>query len=284
MEELLLLYDQPTGKTGPASFDPRDRGFNLGDGFFDTALQIDGKIVFGNEHLLRIRDWSKEFGFVDYEERLLRLYQQVRAIDGDCIVRTSFSSGVGTRGLPRPLGVSPTMVCQVNRFSRKYYFKPISLTLSEIRRNETSPTSGMKTLNYLDSVIAATAARTTGYDDAIFLNTQSQICCSTTANIFLVLGREVVTPPSESGVVKGVIRQWILKSATDFPFPIKERRLSIADLNKATSAFVTNSLRLIAPVDRIDERRLKPNCPEYGLIQSKLEKSVLGYSRLGVPQ
>jgi branched-chain amino acid aminotransferase len=131
-------------------------------------------------------------------------------------------------------------------------FAPLSLDIATIRRNESSPTSRLKTLNYLDAVLATAAAAEAGFDETLFMNCSGRVACAAAGNLFAVRGGQIVTPPVADGVLPGIIRAFILTECGGL-----ERSLEIADVVAADAVFVTNSLRLVAPVTRIGDTPLR---------------------------
>ncbi|MDP6806080.1 MAG: aminotransferase class IV [Rhodospirillales bacterium] len=114
------------------------------------------------------------------------------------------------------------------------------------RRNEHSPLSRLKTLNYLDNVIARREAAARGADEAILVNTVGRLAETTVANLFVVIAGETLTPPVEDGALPGVIRAELLESGI-----AAERSLKPNALGRAAEAFTTNlgSIRAIVAVD-----------------------------------
>ena len=149
---------------------------------------------------------------------------------------------------------------------------PARLCLAPMRRNETSPTSRIKSLSYLDSVLAARHAAEAGADDALFLNSAGQIACSTIANLFLLEGNTLITPPCADGAMDGVIRQILL----DHP-PAGMRALqaqcTLDRLLAADAAFLTNSIRLVRPVTEFEGKM----CGERTKAQSHMLAVLLAH-------
>ncbi|MGG3815393.1 aminotransferase class IV, partial [Methylorubrum rhodesianum] len=106
-----------------------------------------------------------------------------------------------------------------------------------------------------DAVLAARDAQAQGFDEALFLNTKGRVACAGTGNLFAVSEGTLVTPPLEDGVLPGIVRAEILsKIAPDLGLAVEERPLLPADLESAEAMFVTNSLRLLAPVSALGAR------------------------------
>ena len=107
------------------------------------------------------------------------------------------------------------------------------------RRNERSPLAGLKSLNYLDAVLARREAAAAGADDAILLNTRDRVAEATAANVFCVLAGELVTPPLADGVLPGIMRACVMEAT-----PVTERSIGAGELASAREIFLTSSLSL----------------------------------------
>jgi branched-chain amino acid aminotransferase len=234
-----------------APFDFTDRGLLLGDGVFDTALVLGGRIFRGDAHLDRLFDASRQLGIAVDRGAITRAAEALAAHGGPGVLRTTVTRGPGPRGL-RPLSPQrPTVFASLAALPTNVVFAPLTLDIAAIRRNESSPTSRLKTLNYLDAVLATAAAEAAGFDETLFMNCAGRVACAAAGNLFAVRGRQIVTPPVADGVLPGIVRAFILTECGGL-----ERSLEIADVVAADAAFVTSSLRLIAPVTRIGDARL----------------------------
>lgn len=234
-----------------APFDFRDRGLLLGDGAFDTALAIGGRIVFEEAHLARLVASLALLGIPMGKERIREAMRAVAAAAPLAAVRTTITRGAGPRGIAPPVKAEPFVFASGAPVAAGLAFAPVTLHRTEIRRNDSSPLSRIKTLGYLDSVLAAREAAAEGHADALFLNTAECVACTGTANIFAVLGDRLVTPSISEGVLPGTIRSAILRLAGDLGLSAEERPLLPEELARAEAVFATNALRLLAPVTAI---------------------------------
>jgi branched-chain amino acid aminotransferase len=119
----------------------------------------------------------------------------------------------------------------------------VSLITSRIRRNESSPAARLKLLSYADNILAAREARQAGAEDALLLNSRGYIACTTIANIVVVKGTQLSTPPVEDGALPGIIRHYIGAS---------QKPIAPGQLLEASGVFLTNSLRIVRPVLSLD--------------------------------
>jgi branched-chain amino acid aminotransferase len=241
---------------GPVPFDLADRGLTLGDGVFDTALARHGRIVFEAAHVGRLAAATAALGFPVAPARIADAMGGLAEAAGRAhplaAIRTTVTRGSGPRGLSPPAEPRPVLWASAAPVSPALAFSPLTLHPTEIRRNETSPAAGLKTLGYLDAVLAAGAARAAGFDEALFRNTRGHVACAGTANLFAVIDGGLVTPPLADGVLPGILRAEIRAGcAPRLGLPVAERSLGLDELLRAEAVFVTNSLRGLAPVTAI---------------------------------
>ncbi|MEA1834675.1 aminotransferase class IV [Methylobacterium durans] len=241
---------------GPVPFDLVDRGLTLGDGVFDTALALNGRIAFGEAHRARLAASAAALGFALDPDRIGQAMDALAgaAGEGPVAIRTTATRGSGPRGLKPPPEPRPTLFASAAAMGPGLFFAPLRLRPTRIARNETSPGSQLKTLGYLDAVLAAGEAAAHGFDEALFLNTRGRVACAGTGNLFALFGGRLVTPPLADGVLAGIVRAELLRLAPGLGLVPEERSLTLPELMGADSVFLTNSLRLVAPVAAIGER------------------------------
>ncbi|MCJ2035732.1 aminotransferase class IV [Methylobacterium sp. J-068] len=239
---------------GPVPFDLADRGLTLGDGVFDTALARHGRVAFEAAHVARLAAATARLGFPVAPERIAGALRALAREEAHPLaaIRTTVTRGAGPRGLAPPAEPRPVLWASSAPVGPALAFAPLSLHTTAIRRNETSPAASLKTLGYLDAVLAAGEARAAGFDEALFLNTRGHVACAGTGNLFAVRGGTLVTPPLADGVLPGILRAEILVSrAARLGIPVAERSLTLDALRASEAVFVTNSLRGLAPVTAI---------------------------------
>lgn len=133
---------------------------------------------------------------------------------------------------------------------------PATVVTSPFRRNERSAVSGAKTTSYAEAIVAAEEARTRGAEEAILLNTRDELCEGTTSNVFVVIDDELVTPPPDSGLLRGVTRDLLLEAGVGW-----ERAIHAGELARVTEAFLTSTSRRVHPIARWDDRDLMVDGP-----------------------
>jgi len=136
-------------------------------------------------------------------------------------------------------------------FPSSIYDRGLAVHVASGRRNERAMTAGLKTLAYTDAVAGLLEARRAGYDEALFLDTEGHCSEATASNLFAWTGSLLITPPISCGALPGVTREAVLELARAQGLEIVERALALEELLAAEEAFLTSSLRGLAPVVRV---------------------------------
>lgn len=248
----------------------RDRGFTLGDGLFETMRARRGRIVNLDRHLARLRRGLDLLGFdLPWSPGdLAAALTATVAANGltDAAVRLTVSRGVAAaRGLLPPLDPRPTVAIDATPFAgypAELITRGMQLVTSRIRRNEWSPVTRVKSLNYLDNVLARQEAAAAGADEAILWNTAGQLAGASAANLFLWIGGTLVTPDPAAGALPGTIRDLVLTQlAPSVHLDAVERLVDPGEVATAAEAFLTSALLGIMPVSQIDGRPIGTGQP-----------------------
>ncbi|MCK0209180.1 aminotransferase class IV [Starkeya koreensis] len=228
-----------------------DRGFTLGDGVFDTALALDGRVFARTRHVDRLIAASTAIG-IAVERALVEKAIDAALTDKPSILRTTLTRGSAARGLwPASTG-APTIAVTTAPWSPSLLGQPARLITASGRRNEFSPTANLKTLGYLDHILAAREAATAGVDDALILNTRGRVACTTIANLFVLIAGRLITPSLSEGCLPGIMRALVIEAAPALGLAVEERPLAPAALIGADAVFLTNSVRFLRPVRSVD--------------------------------
>ena len=227
-----------------------DRGLTLGDGLFETIAVRDGRAARLNAHLIRLRDGADIIGLnVPLgDQELSAALQDVIDANGisEGILRLTLTRGPAPRGLLPPVPAQPSLLI-TGAAQDETMARGVNAVIATVtRRNEHSPLSGIKTIGFLDEILAAREAALRGADEALLLNSSGNLAEATVANLFLVIDGGTVTPPVIDGALPGVMRAEVIKVLA-----AAERTLKPADLAIASEAFLTNSLG-IKPLIMVD--------------------------------
>jgi branched-chain amino acid aminotransferase len=233
-----------------------DRGLLLGDGLFETMAVSGGQVFDLDAHLERLASGLallKFAGSVDLV-KLRAAIADYAAAGGmaQAVLRLTATRGAGPRGLLPPASPEPTLLMALSPMP-PLNAAPLSLHVATVtRRNEFSPLSRIKALPYLDNVLALQEAREHGADEALLLNTQGRIACASAANVFVLRGDRLETPPISDGALPGIMRARVLALAPKLGLAPVEMPLSAGGLAGADEVFLTNSIRRITPVRECD--------------------------------
>lgn len=254
----MILVDGEFHEGTVASFDFADRGFTLGDGLFETMPVFGGRVWRLADHLDRLERGLAVLGFSVPRARLEADVAAMaeRAPNAGGVLRLTVTRGSGARGLAPPAMPTPRVVVSLAPFNPALVFEPTSLATVGLRRNDRSPVARLKALPYLDNVLALREAQEAGARDALILNTHGRIACSSVANVFRLVGNELETPPVDDGVLPGIARSRLLERAADLGLDAVERSLTVQHLIEADAVFLTNSVRLVQPVERLGDAPL----------------------------
>ncbi len=258
-----------------------DHGLLYGDGVFE-GIRIYGRRVFQLEaHLQRFATAAKTLAL-----ELPGGTAAVRAI----VLETARAFGaeeayvrlIATRG-DGPLGIDPTqcseprLICIVDRINvhpENKRSSGIDLLTSSWRRPPADVLDPrVKSLNYLNNVMAKLEARQRGGDEALLLNAAGSIAEASVANLFVVRGGDLLTPPSNDGALEGITRATVLELAALLGIPARAQSLGRFDLFAAEEVFLTGSGTGLVPVRSLDGRTIGAGGP--GPVYEKIWSAFL---------
>ena len=251
---------------GAAHLSARDRGVTLADGVFETMRATRGTIFRLDHHLARLGRALQTLGIPAPPP--LRDWV-LRAVDAAALdaasVRLTVTRGVAaTGGVAPPPDVAPTTIVTISpmpSFPPAIYERGLSARIASGRRNERAMSAGMKTLAYTDAVLALMEAQRSGADDALFLDVEGHCSEATSSNLFVWTGAALLTPPTSCAALPGITRAAVLEIAYAQGLTVEERAFGPDELQQASEAFLTSSLRGIAPLVRVDGRPIGSGTP-----------------------
>jgi branched-chain amino acid aminotransferase len=258
---------EPAGAHHLSAF---DRGFQLGDGVFETLRARGGRPTELDEHVARLQR-SADGLSIPLDAGVgallagaiaeLLAAEGLAGPDGDASIRITVSRGVflGRGLLPPDEHPAPTIVVQawpVPPTPVAHLERGLHVVASRVRRDPENPLSALKTTSRADYVYARIEARTAGADDALFLTTDGFLSEATSANVFLVRGGELATPALGCAILPGTTRDWILRWATEIGLRPSEAWLTPRDLADADEAFLSSSVAGILPVTRFEDQAI----------------------------
>jgi branched-subunit amino acid aminotransferase/4-amino-4-deoxychorismate lyase len=263
-----------------------DRGFQLGDGAFETLRARGGHVIELDRHLARLRRSTDGLAIelpVDAEPWIaagideLLAAQGLAGPDGDAAIRITVTRGpIASRGLvPAVAEVRPTIVIQawpVVPPPSGHIENGIRLVSSSVRRDPSNPLATLKTISRADYVYARLEARRAGADDALFLTIDGHLSEATTANVFVVRGDELATPAQTCAILPGTTRDWILGWASTVDLRPVEALLTPTDLASADEAFLSSSVAGILPVTSFEGRPIGNGKPGSWTLRARADR------------
>jgi branched-chain amino acid aminotransferase len=248
-----------------------DRGFQLGDGVFETLRARGGHPTELDAHVARLRRSADGLDIalpIDVEASIAAGIAAVLVANGfdgptgDASIRITVSRGaIRTRGLlPPDVVAEPTIAIQawpVTPTPAGHLDRGLHLVASAVRRDPANPLAMLKTVSRADYVYARLEARRAGADDALFLTLDGHLSEATTSNIFLVRRApdgqtELATPSLDCAILPGTTRSWLLAWGGRVGLRSVETLLAPADLIAAEEAFLSSSVAGVLPVTRFD--------------------------------
>ncbi len=178
------------------------------------------------------------------------------------VLRVTLTRGVVSGRTLSSSGANPSLVITLTPFEAPKGPQTITLATSAIRRNELAPSSRLKTLSYIDSIMAAREVAGKA-DDALMLNTTGRVASTTIGNLFVLKDKHLLTPALNQGILAGITRAKLLHHARSLGLEAHEAMLTLDDLHAADAVFRTNSLRLVTQVTMLDGKLLKQGSVQF---------------------
>jgi branched-chain amino acid aminotransferase len=246
-----------------------DHGFLYGDGVFETLRAYHGKVLMLGEHIARLEQSAARLHIPMpvKRSRLSAIVAESLELNKltDAYLRITVSRGLGEIGLDPALCKNPTLVVIAKPFEpypESFYTDGVSVAVVQTRRNlpEAMPPH-VKSLNYLNNILAKMEATALGAHDAVLLNHQGEVTEGTTSNVFVALGGRLLTPAHDCGILAGITRNLVLRLARELEIPTEETRLTAADLPIADECFLTNTTVEVLPVTQVDGQKIGDGRP-----------------------
>jgi branched-subunit amino acid aminotransferase/4-amino-4-deoxychorismate lyase len=243
---------------GAAAINIFDHGFTVGDGVFETIALRHGTLLAPTRHLARLVRSAVRLGLPRPDPNGLRQAVDM-TVDANPevawgAIRVTYTSGPGSVGSGRA-GAPATIVVGARQMAPHD-------SLAEVitvpwPRNERGALSGIKTTSYAENALALADAHRQGASEAIFANTQGNLCEGSGTNVFVVINGQLVTPPLSSGCLEGISRGLVIGSCG---VAVDERDLPLEVLYLADEAFLTSATRDVQPIRSVDGRGIA-SCP-----------------------
>lgn len=252
-----------------------DHGFLYGDGVFEGIRSYNGRIFKLKEHIDRLYMSAKAIMLeipISKEELIQDTLMTVRVNEiRDGYIRLIVTRGVGDLGLdPRKCKELSIVIIadKVALYPKELYEIGLEVITVPTRRNIHEAISpSIKSLNYLNNILAKIEANNAGFSEAIMLNSDGYVCEATGENIFIVKKNRLITPPTWAGILEGITRDQVMEIAKEKGIGCCEDVLTRYDLYNAQECFLTGTAAEIVPVIKIDGRQIGDGKPGHITLQ-----------------
>lgn len=246
-----------------------DHGVLYGDGVFEGIRSYGGRVFRLQAHLQRLQDSARAIRLqlpMSLDDFAKAVHDTLRANNiTDGYIRLVVTRGVGTLGLSPNRTSNPSVFIiadQIELYPKELYEKGMAIVSSSVIRNHPNAISPrIKSLNYLNNILAKVEALDAGVYEAIMYNHMGFISECTGDNIFLVHEDGLRTPPVSAGILEGITRNAVIELIKKRALPFSEIDLSRHDVYVCDECFLTGTAAEVIPVTRIDGRIISGGVP-----------------------
>jgi len=246
-----------------------DHGLLYGDGIFEGIRFYNGRVFRLEEHLLRLWDSARSICLEipmtmrDMTEAVLETIRQNHLRDG--YIRLLVTRGIGNLGLNPTQCKSPSVIiiaATIALYHEDFYRKGLTMVTCATRRsNPAALNPAVKSLNYLNNVMARIEANLAGADEALMLNDAGNVAECTADNVFIVKRGQIFTPPVAAGALRGITRSVVFEIAAELGVKVRETDITRHDVFVADECFLTGTAAEIVPVVKADGRSIGSGKP-----------------------
>ena len=246
-----------------------DHGLLYGDGIFEGLRAYHGRVFRLKEHIDRLFYSAKAIlltipmSHADLMKAVLETCRRNRLREG--YIRLVVTRGVGTLGLNPNRCKNPSVIIiadKIQLYPEEYYKRGLDIiTVPTTRNLHSALNPAIKSLNYLNNILAKIEATNGGCEEAVMLNAQGFVAECTGDNLFIVKEGKLLTPPLSAGALYGITRQTVMDLAGQAGVAVSEPNLTRYDLFNADECFLTGTGAEIVPVVKIDGRVIGTGTP-----------------------
>ena len=246
-----------------------DHGLLYGDGVFEGIRAYNGKIFTLDEHLDRLYDSATAISLkipITKAELAEAIKQTMKANNlADSYIRLVVTRGVGKLGLDPNKCATPQIIIitdTIELYPKALYEKGLDIvTVTTIRNHFSALDPKIKSLNYLNNILAKVESIQAGAGEALMLNKDGYVAECAGDNVFIFKNNILRTPPSSAGILVGITRNVVMKLATEMGVQVREELMTRYDLYIADECFLTGTAAEIIPVVKIDGRTIGTGKP-----------------------
>jgi len=255
-----------------------DHGLLYGDGVFEGIRSYDSLVFKLKEHIDRLYRSAEaiELKTPMTKADMTKAVLETLKANGlkDAYIRLVVTRGPGDLGLdPRKCKVPTVFIItdKISLYPKEFYQNGLAIITANTRRNLTTALNPkIKSLNYLNNILAKIDAIKAGTEEAIMLTYNGYVAECTGDNIFIISGGRLITPPVDVGALEGITRDAVIELAGKMGIGFEEKMVRIEDVYAASEVFLTGTAAEIIPVTTIDKRRINDGKP--GEITRRLMK------------
>ena len=245
-----------------------DQGLLYGWGLFETIRVYNKTTFMLDEHLSRMICSARNFKIsvpMNKDEITLKIQEYIKVLEfNDFVLKVILTKGDSN---------IPNLIFTHRKipYTNEDYEKGYSAMISTIRRNAYSPLVYMKTLNYMENILARQEAQESNYDEALFLNTELIITEGSISNLFFIKNGKIFTPSQSCGLLPGIVRRLVIEKLSKLAgVEVFQGEYKLNHLLEADEAFITNSVIQIMPLSKVNEVAIGSNLNK-GITRSLLE-------------
>jgi branched-chain amino acid aminotransferase len=239
-----------------------DHGFLYGDGIFEGMRSYGGKVFRLKHHLDRLWYSAKAIWLTIpiSQEEMARQVNETLAKNNiqDGYIRLVVTRGAGALGLDPNRCSDPQVIViadHIQLYPKEMYENGLAIiTASTIRNHSAALSPRIKSLNYLNNIMAKIEGLQAGCVEALMLNAKGEVAECTGDNIFIVRKGVMQTPPIDAGILEGITREAVIELAGELQIPVQQIALTRHDIFIADECFLTGSAAEVIPVVRLDSR------------------------------
>lgn len=243
-----------------------DHGFLYGDGVFEGIRAYEGCVFKLNEHINRLYESAKSIELIiplskaEFKNAIIETLN--RNTLKDAYIRVVVSRGIGTLGLNPTLCPKASIIIIADYLAPLFEGKNATAIIAFTRRNSVTAINPMiKSLNYLNNILARIEANKAGVNEALMLNQNGTVCEGTGDNIFIVKAGVIITPPPSAAILLGITRQVVIDLAEKEGIKVVERSITVHELYNADESFFTGTAAEIAPLVNVDGKLIGTGKP-----------------------
>ena len=258
------LYDKEDAKVSVY-----DHGLLYGDGVFEGIRSYAGKVFRLKEHLDRLWNSAKAIWLEIpmTRDQMAKAIRDTLAVNGieDGYIRVIVTRGAGTLGLDPNRCSSPQVIViadLISLYPDELYQEGLEIVTVSVMRNHPAALSPrIKSLNYLNNILAKIEGLQAGCMEALMLNHKGEVAECTGDNLFLVRQQRLLTPPNEAGILEGITRDAVIGLALGMDIDVAEVPLTKHDVYIADECFLTGTAAEVVPVVKVDSRTIGEGVP-----------------------